>query len=133
VARDAATRGDREFMSASREYNGGCHCGKVRYRVDLDLSKELVICNCSICKRMGSILAFAPASQFTLERGEEVLTDYLFNKKVIHHLFCSNCGIRSFARGQMPDGKAMCAVNVRCLDDVDPGNLKTKQVDGASA
>jgi hypothetical protein len=120
-------------MGEAKAYSGGCHCGKVRYRANLDLSKELVTCNCSMCKRMGSILAFAPASEFTLESGEDVLTDYQFNKKSIHHVFCSTCGIRSFARGKMPDGKPMCAINVRCLDGVDPNSLKTKQHDGASA
>jgi hypothetical protein len=120
-------------MGESKEYAGGCHCGRVRYRVNLDLSSPLVTCNCSMCKRMGSILAFAPGSQFTLERGEDALTDYQFNKKVIHHLFCASCGIRSFARGETPDGKPMCAINVRCLDGVDPTTLKTTQFDGASA
>jgi hypothetical protein len=49
---------------------------------------------------------------------------------VIHHHFCSTCGVQSFSRGQMPDGSAMVAINARCLDGVDPDQLKPKHYDG---
>jgi hypothetical protein len=119
-------------MADSSEYKGGCHCGKVQYRVQADLGGTLMTCNCSICKRTGSVLAFVQPEQFKLEKGDSALTDYQFNRKAIHHLFCATCGIRSFARGAGPDGKPMVAINVRCLDGVDLGSLKTKEFDGAS-
>ena len=120
-------------MAETKTYQGSCHCGKVRYRVNADLSGDLITCNCSMCRRMGSVLTFVPASQFTLEQGEDALTDYQFNKKAIHHLFCNNCGIRSFARGSMPDGTPTVAVNVRCLEGVDLKSLKTMEYNGASS
>lgn len=108
---------------------GGCHCGAVRYRVDIDLSQPVISCNCSICVRTGTLLAFVPSERFTLEQGEEHLTDYQFNKHVIHHTFCKTCGIRSFARGTGPDGP-MVAINTRCLDDIDVDGLTVHAVDG---
>ena len=118
-------------MSEMKTYRGGCHCGKVGYEVQLELG-EVMTCNCSICSKTGTMLAFVPLEQFKLFQGEEALTDYQFNKEVIHHFFCSTCGIRSFARGTGPGGNEMAAVNVRCLDDVDLDSLKIKQVDGKS-
>jgi hypothetical protein len=50
----------------------------------------------------------------------------------VHHLFCSHCGVGSFARGKRPDGAEMIAVNVRCLDDVDPAALSPMPFDGKS-
>jgi hypothetical protein len=117
-------------MSAQR-YTGGCQCGAVRYEITVDLDSTIV-CNCSRCRWLGSILAFAPQEHFTLLSGEDRLTDFQFNKNVIHHLFCDVCGIQSFARGTMPDGKAMVAVNARCLDGVEPDNLRPNKVDGRS-
>jgi hypothetical protein len=111
-------------------YSGGCHCGKVRYQVTLDLGK-VISCNCSMCGKKGSLLSFAPAEQFTLVSGEGEMTSYKFNKKVIDHLFCSTCGVTSFARGSK-DGKPMVAINARCLDGVDPKSLEVMHVDGAS-
>lgn len=115
---------------SSATHSGGCHCGKVRYRVEIDLSQPVITCNCSICSKTGTMLGFVPASTFTLEAGEGELTDYQFNKKVIHHLFCKTCGVRSFARGTAPDGTEMAAINVRCLDDIDLEALQTHPYDG---
>jgi len=115
-------------MSA-QTYTGGCQCGKVRYEVSLELG-EVIACNCSRCGRLGSLLAFAPAQNFKLISGESAMTEYQFNKHVIHHLFCARCGVQSFARGKRPDGADVVAVNARCLDGVDVDSLRVKQVDG---
>jgi hypothetical protein len=114
-------------------YTGGCHCGAVRYEVDLEELTSGVTCNCSICNKAGWILTFAPASQFRLLSGEDTLTDYQFNKKVIHHLFCKTCGIKSFGRGVGADGSPTVAINVRCLDTVDLKSLAIHEYDGLHA
>lgn len=117
---------------AQKTYQGSCHCGNVRYTVEADLSGEMITCNCSICGRSGSALAFVPATHFKLEQGEDSLSDYQFGKKKLHHPFCKTCGIRSFSRGAMPDCTPMIAINARCLEGVDFSSLKLKQYDGAS-
>ena len=66
------------------------------------------------------MLAFAPRSSFRLLSGEDSLTEYLFNRHVIRHQFCRTGGIECFASGQMPDGTPMVAINVDCLDGVEP-------------
>lgn len=95
--------------------------------MDLD---RLIVCNCSFCAKKGMMLAFIPAERFRLLSGEEELTDYLFNKKIIHHLFCKSCGVQSFARGSGHDGAPTIAVNVRCLDNVDADALTPVKYDG---
>lgn len=114
-----------------KSYDGGCQCGAVRYQVSIELG-DVIACNCSRCGKLGSLLAFAPASDFALRSGEDALTDFQFNKHVIHHLFCKTCGIESFARGRGPDGAEMVAINARCLDGVDPAALKIVHFDGRS-
>lgn len=116
---------------STEKHAGGCHCGAVRYTVEIDPAAEAIACNCSICGKSGSYLQFVTPDKFTLEKGEDNLSDYQFNKNVIHHLFCKTCGIRSFARGAGPRGP-MVAINVRCLDDIDTFAVPTKQFDGKS-
>jgi hypothetical protein len=116
-------------MSA-QTYTGGCQCGKVRYEVSLDLDNEVISCNCSRCQRLGWLIAFAPKQNFKLTSGDGATTEYQFNKHVIHHLFCSTCGIQSYSHGKRPDGAEMVAINARCLDGVEPDSLKIKKVDG---
>lgn len=112
---------------------GGCQCGAVRFEatgIDLD---KLLACNCSRCGRLGMALGFVPDDKFTLISGGDVLTEYLFNKHAIRHQFCSVCGVQSFSRGSTPDGKAMVAVNARCLDGVNVHDLKPAPYDGRDA
>jgi hypothetical protein len=118
-------------MGDLKTYAGGCSCGTVRYEVKLDLDKPVVACNCSMCGKAGTLLSFVSASEFELKTGEGKLKDYQFNKKHIHHLFCTECGIKSFARGEKA-GAPMIAVNVRCLDGVEVGKLTVTEFDGRS-
>lgn len=118
-------------MPENKTYKGSCHCGNVRYEVTTDLSK-VIACNCSLCSRAGYLLSFVPASQFKLLSGEDSLKDYRFNKHAIAHVFCTNCGVRSFARGKGKDGE-MAAINVRCLEGVDPDTLEITKVNGRAA
>lgn len=114
-----------------KTYVGGCHCKKVRYEVDLDI-KEATMCNCSMCGKMGWMLAFAPSDDFELTSGQEDLVDYQFGPKNLHHTFCRTCGIRSFSRGPDKSGKDWCAINLRCLDDLDTTAITVKHFDGKS-
>ena len=116
-------------MLDPRTYQGGCHCGRVRYEATSDLA-QVVDCNCSICIKRGALWTFVKAPQFKLLRGEDALTDYQFGQKRIHHLFCASCGIGSFSRGLAPNGEATFAVNVNCLDGVDASSLRLTPFDG---
>jgi hypothetical protein len=59
------------------------------------------------------------------------MSTYRFNKHKIAHHFCSVCGVAPFADGEH-DGQALAAVNVRCLEGVEPAELNIRQVDGRS-
>jgi len=108
---------------------GGCHCKNVRYEVEIDLSQAVIECNCSYCEAKGTLLAFVPASQFTLVSGEDNLTEYRFNTGKIQHLFCKTCGVQAFGRGEGKDGPTV-AINVRTIDAVDLGALTRMPFEG---
>jgi hypothetical protein len=94
-------------------YSGGCHCGRVRFRVRIRNMKALE-CNCSICTKKGFINLIAAAEDFELLQGEEHLSSYRFNTKVAEHRFCRVCGIHPFSRPRSHPGGY--DVNARCLD-----------------
>ena len=112
-------------------YRGSCQCEAVQFEAPLDLDNAMV-CNCSRCQRLGWVMAFAPRAKVTISRGEGATTEFLFNKHSIRHQFCPVCGIEPFAFASAPDGTAMVAINVNCLEGVDPRALSPKPVDGRS-
>ncbi|MGH8690762.1 MAG: GFA family protein [Burkholderiales bacterium] len=106
-----------------KTYKGSCHCGAVRFEADIDLAQGTFRCNSSICFKTRAWLAAIPASDFRLLSGEQGLHDYQFGKKIIHHRFCTQCGVRPFSQVSDPKGNKFCAVRVNCLDGVDPQEL----------
>ena len=70
-----------------REATGGCHCGKVHFRVRFADPPELLDCNCSICAKTGFLHLIVDKAGFTLERGADALTDYRWGSGTAQHLF----------------------------------------------
>ncbi|MES2526684.1 MAG: GFA family protein [Bdellovibrionota bacterium] len=114
-----------------KTHTGSCHCGKVKFSVEMNL-KNALSCNCSICLKRGSLLDFVPESQFTLLSGGSELQEYLFNKHVIRHQFCKTCGILPFAKAAGPDGTKMVALNLRCIEGIEIKDLNIQEYDGRS-
>lgn len=112
-------------------YNGSCHCGHVAFEVDGTL-EGVVSCNCSICQRKGSLMWFVGQDQLRLKTPDQNASTYTFNKHVIRHRFCPSCGVHPYGEGTDPKGKAIAAINVRCLDGVDISTLPVKHFDGRS-
>jgi hypothetical protein len=108
-------------------YDGGCHCGRVQFRVTADLDR-VSECNCSICTKKGFLHLIVPKEQFELLSGGEDLATYRFNTGVAQHIFCRHCGIHSFYVPRSDPDKI--DVNVRCLDGIDLAAIRAKPFDG---
>jgi hypothetical protein len=108
-------------------YEGGCHCGAVRFQVIVK-NHEALECNCSICSKKGFLHLIVDRSQFTLLKGQDVLTTYSFNTHRAKHTFCSICGSHPFYYPRShPEG---IDVNVRCLDGKVLSKFRIKFFDG---
>ena len=80
------------MSGASRWFEGGCHCGAVRFRVRCAEPVTVYECNCSICSMCGYQHLFTGGDDFELLSGEDHLTDYRFGTGTARHRFCSTCG-----------------------------------------
>ena len=74
------------------EYSGGCFCGELRFRSDVE-PVETGYCHCSICRRTtgAPFLAFAsfPVENFTYTKGEPKIFE---SSSMGWREFCSMCG-----------------------------------------
>lgn len=111
-------------------YQGSCHCGAVAFEVDGEIDAALA-CNCSMCRRRGSLLWFVARDRFRLRTPEEAAATYTFNKHVIKHRFCATCGIHPYGEGVDPKGNAMAAINLRCVDGIDLDQVPVHHHNGA--
>lgn len=109
-------------------HQGSCHCGKVTFEFSTPKDVEVYDCNCSICTKAGFRHLIIPKEKFSLLTGEDSLTSYRFNTEVAEHLFCANCGVKSFYIPRSnPNG---ISVNFRCVDPSGFGEVTFKAFDG---
>ena len=108
-------------------YEGGCHCGKIRFQVQFGDS-PVIRCNCSICRKKGFLHLIVPPERFHLLQGEESLSTYKFNTHTAVHKFCSTCGIHPFytPRSHPQD----IDVNLNTLDEDFSSSIEIQKFDG---
>ena len=111
-------------MSVTR---GRCHCGAVRFALELDVPFETSRCNCSICLPSRFWKTIVPADAFDLEASDGLRT-YRFGSNTIEHAFCGKCGVKTHGTGDMEGIGPFVAVNVACLD-LPPDTLAELPVD----
>ncbi|XP_062193880.1 uncharacterized protein LOC133897247 [Phragmites australis] len=116
-------------MGSEVVHSGGCHCRRVRWRVEAPASVVAWICNCSDCSMRGNTHFVVPAAKFRLDPGaEESLTTYTFGTHTAKHTFCKVCGITSFYTPRSnPDG---VAVTVACVDPGTLAHVEYRRADG---
>ena len=108
-------------------YEGGCHCGRVRFRVTAELT-GIADCNCSVCTKKGFLHLIVAPEQFELLSGKDELSTYQFNTGTARHTFCRHCGIHPFYVPRSDPDKI--DVNVRCLDDIDVTTIQVTPFNG---
>lgn len=113
-----------------RECSGGCHCGRVKFSIEIPDELNIHRCNCSICRKSGYLHLIVAADRFTLLEGEDSLVDYRFHTATARHLFCGHCGIKSFyVPRSHPDS---FSVNLNCIDLPDEVAVTVDDFDGCN-
>jgi hypothetical protein len=120
-----------------QRYLGSCHCGRVRFEVELDLD-HVRSCDCSICRRRGALIHRVEADRLRLLTPLEDLTFYQWHTRTAEDYFCPTCGILPFRRPRHRTAEEMRApefsgwsVNVRCLEGVDLDSIPVTRVHGS--
>lgn len=112
-------------------HTGSCHCGAVRFEIDLEPGFQAARCNCSICMKIAQTGVILKPSAFRLLAGEESLGRYVWGMKVSTRHFCKRCGIHCFGSGHLAEiGGDFVSPNLNCLDDFDVSELTLAHWDG---
>lgn len=101
------------------KHKATCHCGAIV--LELTLPDGVVNprrCDCSYCRRRGTIVASVLLSGLRIVEGAEHLKVYRFNTRTAKHYFCSVCGIHT--HHQRRSNPEQYGYNVGCLEGVNP-------------
>lgn len=111
---------------------GTCHCGAVVLEVTLtDGFVTARRCDCSYCRRRGTIAVSAPLDGVSVLQGADHLTLYTWGTHRAQHWFCKTCGIHTHHRRRSNPNQF--GVNVAILQGVNPRDLgQVPWVDGVN-
>ena len=108
--------------------SGGCHCGRVKFEIEISDEVTVLRCNCSICRKSGYLHLIVSKPRFSLLQGEDSLIDYRFHTGVARHLFCGVCGVKSFYIPRShPDS---FSVNLNCINLPEEVDVVIENFDG---
>jgi hypothetical protein len=103
---------------------GGCHCGRVRFRAKVDLAL-MSQCSCTICVKKGIMHLPVQPEDLQLLSGRDALKIYTFGTGTAQHAFCAHCGIHAFyVPRSNPD---RFSVNASCLDGISIAELMPRR------
>ncbi|MBX7514868.1 GFA family protein [Qipengyuania sp. GH38] len=102
------------MIEGGKIYEGGCHCGTVRFRFTMPEAPVIRRCNCTICAMKGVVMVDVPMADCTIMAGEDALTLYTFGSGQAQHRFCSKCGIHPFH--QLRSEPDYYGLNLACID-----------------
>jgi hypothetical protein len=109
-------------MDIHKSHKATCHCGAVELSVKLPEGlKRPSRCDCSYCRRRGTVVVAVDLANLTIVKGEGALSLYQFNTDTARHYFCKICGIHT--HHQRRSNPHQFSVNVGCLEGINPLKL----------
>ncbi len=99
-----------------------CHCGLIRIQV-AEAPAQVTDCNCSICRRYGTLWAYYPLKDVTISEGRPTQV-YMWGDQVLRFHRCPDCGCVTHWSSTDPARDRM-GINANLLD---PGVLAAAKI-----
>jgi hypothetical protein len=109
---------------------GTCHCGAVRVTLPRR-PRSLTSCNCSICRRYGTLWGYYRAGNVRFEHGPGATAGYAWGERTIRFVRCASCGCVTHWEAARRTPQSRVGVNMRLFDPDDVGHVRIRLLDGA--
>lgn len=117
-------------MPRSPTLTGTCHCGAVRIVLPR-WPRSVTSCNCSICRRYGTLWAYYRARSVRVEHARGAIDAYRWGERRIRFVRCARCGCVTHWERARPPADARIGVNARMFDPELLRGVRIRALDGA--
>ena len=107
-----------------------CHCGAVEIRIPR-APETLTNCDCSICRRYGTLWAYYPRSEVEIVARAGTTASYAWGPKSIRFVRCATCGCITHWEAATPESGDRMGVNARNFHPDQLGAVRIRRLDGA--
>ena len=109
-----------------------CHCGAVRIELARK-PRRLTNCNCSICRRYGTLWAYYKANDVRVLAEPGATASYCWGDKSLRFVRCNTCGCVTHWEPLQPNASSRVGVNARNFEPSAIGDVRIRRLDGASS
>ncbi len=107
-----------------------CHCGAVKLEI-ATAPEQLTSCNCSICRRLGTLLAYYHPSHVRVVAAPDATVPYVWGDRMLAFHHCKVCGCTTHWMGLDPAQQERMGVNARLMDPSILEGVRVRRFDGA--
>ena len=108
-----------------------CHCGAIKVAVPRR-PRSLTACNCSICRRYGTLWAYYKRSEVRVNSAAGATSNYVWGDRSLAFVRCSTCGcVTHWQRTGLTKTDRM-GVNARNFEPLSIKTVRIRRLDGAS-
>ncbi|ODU99221.1 MAG: aldehyde-activating protein [Rubrivivax sp. SCN 70-15] len=109
---------------------GACHSGAVRLRLPFPPEKA-IRCNCSICRRLGAVLAYYEFGTVAIEGQPEHTAAYIQGDRTLGTFRCKTCGVPTHWEPLAPQPGARHGVSLNNFEPWLLESVPVRRFDGA--
>ena len=107
-----------------------CHCGALTIEIP-EQPTEITNCNCSICRRLGTLWAYYLFDQIRIKGHPENTDTYIQGDRTLKLVRCKTCGCTSHWEPLEVKTTSRIGVNVRNFKPEEIGSARMRLLDGA--
>ncbi len=108
-----------------------CHCKAVRVEVPRR-PRSLTSCNCSICRRYGTLWAYYKAAEVRVTALPGATNEYSWGDRSLRFVRCGTCGCIMHWEPIRPTEGSKMGVNARNFEPSSLRSVRIRLLDGAS-
>ncbi|MCT7374815.1 GFA family protein [Chelativorans salis] len=113
-------------------FEATCHCGAVKIQASAEPA-WLNECNCSVCRRLGTLWTYYHPSEVTFLEGAGKTVAYLWGDRGLEFHHCPTCGCTTHWEPVRKEGAERMAVNARLMDPAKIAGIRVRHFDGAES
>ncbi len=126
----SSTRSRRSPAARAAALVGTCHGGAVRLVLP-SRPRILVSCNCSICRRYGTLWTYFRADRVRVENAPKGTQAYAWGGRRLRFVRCARCGCVTHWEVARPRPASRIGVNARLLEPEVLEGIRVRRLDGA--
>ena len=111
---------------------GSCLCDAVQIGATR-LPRQVTLCNCSVCRRYGTLWAYYRRSAVTITAARAALTHHSIRPRGLKFVRCATCGCVICWDASSKDPGRRFGLNTRLLDHALMADVPIKLLDGDGA